>query len=174
MKELRGELTGQRLSVVQRAWENIDTFTRGKVQLEDLCRTFNPLGKGIDFLVLFFLCVLIPVVLTYFVCFLFQKRFRVLFVFFQPILYHVRMHMPGPADHRVKNGDLSPSQAVQDFMSTFDFGEQQYCATIGRPVEGGFVSQRDFMEYYTSVSPTIEDDNVFTLMVWNSWLSSRR
>ena len=82
--------------------------------------------------------------------------------------------MPGPADHRVKNGDLSPSQAVQDFMSTFDFGEQQYCATIGRPVEGGFVSQRDFMEYYTSVSPTIEDDNVFTLMVWNSWLSSRR
>ena len=82
--------------------------------------------------------------------------------------------LPGPADHRVKNGDLSPSQAVQDFMSTFDFGEQQYCATIGRPVEGGFVSQRDFMEYYTSVSPTIEDDNVFTLMVWNSWLSSRR
>jgi hypothetical protein len=170
MKELRGELTGQRLSVVQRAWEKIDTFTRGKVQLEDLCRTFNPLGKGIDFLVLFFLCVLIPVVLTYFVCFLFQKTISC-FIFF---VYDVRMHMPGPADHRVKNGDLSPSQAVQDFMSTFEFGEQQYCATIGRPVEGGFVSQRDFMEYYTSVSPTIEDDNVFTLMVWNSWLSSRR
>ena len=76
-----------------------------------------------------------------------------------------------PADHRVKNGDLSPSQAVQDFMSTFDFGVQQPHA---QQQDGGFVSQRDFMEYYTSVSPTIEDDNVFTLMVWNSWLSSRR
>ena len=82
MKELRGELTGQRLSVVQRAWENIDTFTRGKVQLEDLCRTFNPLGKGIDFLVLFFLCVLIPVVLTYFGCFLFQKTISCFICFF--------------------------------------------------------------------------------------------
>jgi hypothetical protein len=71
------------------------------------------------------------------------------------------------ADAKVQNGDLTPAQAVQNFMSTFDFGDT-------KKGDGGLVTKRDFIEYYTSVSPAVDEDNVFSLMVWNSWLSSRR
>ena len=110
MHELRGSLTGQRHSVVDRAWERIDQYNRGRVPLADLCRAFNPL-----------------------------------------------------ADARVKNGDISPSKAVQEFMTTFDFGDSDE-----------WVLKNDFVEYYTSISPTIDDNGVFTLMVWNTWLGARR
>jgi Ca2+-binding EF-hand superfamily protein len=65
------------------------------------------------------------------------------------------------ADARVKNGDMTPAQAVQEFMTTFDFNDSD-----------GWITSQDFFEYYTSVSATVDDDNVFSLMVWNSWLSS--
>ena len=110
MHELRGSLTGQRHSVVSRAWEKIDQYNRGRVSLADLCRAFNPLAEA-----------------------------------------------------RVKNGDITPSQAVQEFMATFDFGDSEE-----------WVLKNDFMEYYTSISPTIDDNGVFTLMVWNTWLGARR
>jgi hypothetical protein len=109
-----GELTGQRLAVVERAWGNIDQYNQSRVSLSDLCKRFNPL-----------------------------------------------------ADTKVKNGDLTPAHAVQKFMSTFDFGDT-------KKGDGGLVTKSDFIEYYTSVSPTIDEDNVFSLMVWNSWLSLRR
>ena len=83
MKELRGELSGQRFSVVKKAWDNIDLYHRERVVLSELCKSFNPL-----------------------------------------------------ADARVKNGDISPAQAVQDFMSTFEFGDSE-----------GFVTWNDFLEY---------------------------
>ncbi len=110
MSELRGELRGQRLATVQKAFDRIDARGAGRVPLSEISRAFN-----------------------------------------------------AHADQRVVNGDISPAQAVQDFMSTFDFEDSE-----------GLVSWRDFLEYYTCVSATVESDSVFTLMVWNTWLGRAR
>ena len=110
MGELRGELHGQRLATVRKAFDRVDARGAGRVPLSEISRAFN-----------------------------------------------------AHADQRVVNGDMSAAQAVQEFMSTFDFEDQE-----------GWVSWHEFLEYYTCVSATIDNDSVFTLMVWNTWLGRAR
>ena len=66
------------------------------------------------------------------------------------------------ADHRVLNGDMSAGQAVREFMDTFEFNSSMW------------ITFEDFKEYYTSISATIPDDSVFSLMIWQVWLSGKR
>jgi Ca2+-binding EF-hand superfamily protein len=110
MRELRGALTGERMSVVRRAFNAIDRGSTGKVALDDLCRAYN-----------------------------------------------------AKADHRVLNGDLTSGEAIKEFMDTFDFNSSSTWITF-----------EDFLEYYTSISATIADDSVFSLMIWQVWLSGKR
>ena len=110
MRELRGALTGERMSVVRRAFSAIDRGSMGKVSLDDLCRAYN-----------------------------------------------------AKADHRVLNGDMTTGQAVKEFMDTFDFNSSS-----------AWITFEDFLEYYTSISATISDDSVFSLMIWQVWLSGKR
>ena len=63
----------------------------------------------------------------------------------------------------VLNGDMTTGQAVKEFMDTFDFNSSS-----------AWITFEDFLEYYTSISATISDDSVFSLMIWQVWLSGKR
>lgn len=57
-------------------------------------------------------------------------------------------------------GRLRQQDAVQEFRSQFD-----------RVAIDGYVAQREFFEYYASVSAAIKDDVVFEKVIQNSWPS---
>lgn len=67
------------------------------------------------------------------------------------------------ADQRVLNGDMTPGQAVKEFMNTFEFNSSSTWITF-----------EDFLEYYTSISATMQEDSAFSLMIWQCWLSGKR
>ena len=64
------------------------------------------------------------------------------------------------ADQRVLNGDITSGQAVKEFMDTFEFNSSS-----------SWITFEDFLEYYTSISATVQEDSAFSLMIWQCWLS---
>jgi Ca2+-binding EF-hand superfamily protein len=66
--------------------------------------------------------------------------------------YDVRQHP------EVQMGVMGEDQALNHFLSQFDSVERD-----------GIVTRREFLEYYRSVSASIDGDDYFELMIRNAW-----
>lgn len=58
----------------------------------------------------------------------------------------------------VRSGKLTHAEALRDFMAQWDTIEQD-----------GIVTEEEFLEYYKNVSASIDNDDMFELMIRNSW-----
>ena len=67
------------------------------------------------------------------------------------------------ADVRVQRGDMTPAQAASEFARSFSDSSS-----------GDSITRQAFREYYSFISSTIPDDNVFNLLVWNTWITRGR
>jgi Ca2+-binding EF-hand superfamily protein len=67
-------------------------------------------------------------------------------------LYDVSQHP------EVMNGNLSEREALKEFLSQWDTG-----------VQDGVVTEEEFIDYYRSVSASVDKDSYFELMMRNAW-----
>merc|ERR1719359_691850 len=61
-------------------------------------------------------------------------------------------------DPDVLQGRIAPDQALEAFLANFDGVEKD-----------GTVTQKEFTEYYRSISASINNDDYFELMIRNAW-----
>lgn len=61
-------------------------------------------------------------------------------------------------DTRVKSGTMTEREVLQEFLGQWDTGEKD-----------GEVTEEEFIEYYRSVSASIDGDDYFELMMRNAW-----
>jgi Ca2+-binding EF-hand superfamily protein len=59
----------------------------------------------------------------------------------------------------VLSGKRSPESIMDEFLSTFDVGGEK----------DGCVTRREFVNYYSNVSASIDNDDYFELMIRNAW-----
>lgn len=65
----------------------------------------------------------------------------------------------------VMSGKKSPDQILVEFLETF---EMHHSIQRGEQADGR-VSLDEFIEYYTNISASIDNDEYFNLMMNNSW-----
>lgn len=65
----------------------------------------------------------------------------------------------------VVSGKKSTDLVLLEFMETFDLHHQLY----ERARKDGKISQREFVDYYENLSATIDDDEIFQVIINNTW-----
>lgn len=67
----------------------------------------------------------------------------------------------------VMSGKRSEDEVLHEFLETF---EQSYCNQKGHnDARDGVIQVEEWLEYYNSVSMSIDDDEYFALMMNNAW-----
>jgi len=59
---------------------------------------------------------------------------------------------------KFKSGEMSKNDILNEFMAQWDTN-----------VRDGKVSEAEFIDYYTDVSASIDEDDYFELMIRNAW-----
>jgi len=73
--------------------------------------------------------------------------------------YNAKMHPD------VKSGKKTEDEALSEFLDTFELHH-----SLKHPGEKDRkINVREFMEYYTNVSASIDNDQYFELMITNAW-----
>lgn len=67
----------------------------------------------------------------------------------------------------VRSGKKTEAQVLQEFMDTFEL--HLSLATGSKANDDDVVSLEEFMEYYTNISVSIDNDAYFDLMISNAW-----
>ena len=73
-------------------------------------------------------------------------------------LIEISQQYDASKDPRVQRGAMTEKQVLQEFLSQFDTGDQD-----------GVVTEEEFIDYYRSVSASIDGDDYFELMMRNAW-----
>lgn len=69
----------------------------------------------------------------------------------------------------VKSGKKTEEEVVQDFLETFEVHRTLSKGDTNSKKKDGKVSLNEFMDYYSNVSASIDDDQYFKLMITNAW-----
>jgi len=73
--------------------------------------------------------------------------------------YNAKMHPD------VKKGKKSEDEVLAEFLDTFEVHH-----SLKHPEDrDGKVTLREFIEYYSNISSTIDNDDYFELMITNAW-----
>jgi len=68
----------------------------------------------------------------------------------------------------VKQGNKTEQEVIQDFLETFEV-HRTLSKGDAKSKKDGNVTLNEFMDYYSNVSASIDDDEYFKLMITNAW-----
>lgn len=69
----------------------------------------------------------------------------------------------------VKKGKKTEKEVLNDFLETFEVHRTLSKSDATSKKKDGRVTLSEFMDYYSNVSASIDDDEYFKLMITNSW-----
>ena len=69
----------------------------------------------------------------------------------------------------VKSGKKTEDEVLLDFLETFEVHRSLSRGDKASAKGDGKVSINEFMDYYSNVSASIDDDEYFNLMMTNAW-----
>ena len=69
----------------------------------------------------------------------------------------------------VKKGKMTADQALSDFLETFEAHRALSKGDAQSQKKDGKVTLNEFMDYYSNVSASIDDDAYFELMITQAW-----
>lgn len=69
----------------------------------------------------------------------------------------------------VKSGKKTEDEVLQEFLETFEAHRQMTKGDTMSKKGDGKVTLNEFMDYYSNISASIDDDDYFILMMTNSW-----
>lgn len=79
-------------------------------------------------------------------------------------------HFYNAKDHPdVKSGKKTEDEILIDFLETFDVHRSMSSGDANSKAGDGKVTLNEFMDYYSNVSASIDDDQYFQLMITNAW-----
>jgi calcyphosin len=69
----------------------------------------------------------------------------------------------------VRNGRKTEDEVLLDFLETFEVHHSLSRGDAKSKKNDGMVTLNEFMDYYSNVSSSIDDDEYFKLMITNAW-----
>lgn len=74
----------------------------------------------------------------------------------------------------VKKGKKTEEEVIQDFLETFEVHRSLSKGDAASKKGDGQVTFNEFLDYYSNVSASIDDDEYFKLMITNAWNLNNR
>ena len=69
----------------------------------------------------------------------------------------------------VRSGKKTEDEILADFLETFDVHRSMSAGDELSKAHDGKVTLNEFMDYYSNVSASIDDDEYFQVMITNAW-----
>ena len=69
----------------------------------------------------------------------------------------------------VRSGKKSEDEVLQEFLETFEAHKQMSKGDSKSKKGDGMVTLNEFMDYYSNISASVDDDQYFALMMTNAW-----